>query len=77
MEETMASTESEVKALLDSQFEAMRRKDIDQLMHFILLTLFISTSYLRSNTSDLLHSGGDFWSGLITGGPQLAWKSAT
>jgi len=32
MEETMASTESEVKALLDSQFEAMRRKDIDQLM---------------------------------------------
>ena len=32
MEETMASTESEVKALLDSQFEAMRMKDIDQLM---------------------------------------------
>jgi ketosteroid isomerase-like protein len=28
----MASTESEVKALLDSQFEAMRMKDIDQLM---------------------------------------------
>jgi ketosteroid isomerase-like protein len=32
MEETMTSTESEVKALLDSQFEAMRMKDIDQLM---------------------------------------------
>jgi len=32
MEETMASTESELKALLDSQFEAMRMKDIDQLM---------------------------------------------
>ena len=32
MEETMASTESEVKALLDSQFEAMRMKDIDHLM---------------------------------------------
>jgi len=28
----MTSTESEVKALLDSQFEAMRMKDIDQLM---------------------------------------------
>jgi ketosteroid isomerase-like protein len=32
MEETMASTESEVKALLDNQFEAIRTKDIDQLM---------------------------------------------
>src|SRR4029077_21169429 len=32
MEETMTSTESEVKALLDSQFEAMRMKDIDQFM---------------------------------------------
>lgn len=32
MEETMTSTESEVKALLDSQFEAMRMKDIDHLM---------------------------------------------
>ena len=28
----MTSTESEVKALLDSQFEAIRMKDIDQLM---------------------------------------------
>ena len=28
----MASTGSEVQALLDSQFEAMRMKDIDQLM---------------------------------------------
>jgi ketosteroid isomerase-like protein len=32
MEDVMASTESEIRALLDSQSEAMRTKDIDQLM---------------------------------------------
>jgi ketosteroid isomerase-like protein len=32
MEDTMTSTQSEVRALLDSQSEAMRRKDIDRLM---------------------------------------------
>ncbi len=32
MDDEMASTQSEVKALLDNQFEAMRTKDIDQLM---------------------------------------------
>ena len=32
MEDVMASTQSEVKALLDSQFEAIRMKDIDRLM---------------------------------------------
>jgi ketosteroid isomerase-like protein len=32
MDDQMASTESEVKALLDNQFEAIRTKDIDQLM---------------------------------------------
>jgi ketosteroid isomerase-like protein len=32
MEDAMASTESEVRALLDSQSEAMRMKDIDRLM---------------------------------------------
>ena len=32
MEDAMASTESEVRALLDSQSEAMRLKDIDRLM---------------------------------------------
>jgi ketosteroid isomerase-like protein len=32
MEETMASTEPEVRALLDDQSEAMRTKDIDRLM---------------------------------------------
>jgi ketosteroid isomerase-like protein len=34
MEDAMDSTESEVRTLLDSQSEAMRRKDIDQLMSF-------------------------------------------
>jgi ketosteroid isomerase-like protein len=32
MEDAVTSTESEVRALLDSQAEAMRRKDIDRLM---------------------------------------------
>jgi ketosteroid isomerase-like protein len=32
MEDAMASTESEVRALLDSQSESMRAKDIDRLM---------------------------------------------
>jgi ketosteroid isomerase-like protein len=32
MEDAMASTESEVRALLNSQSEAIRTKDIDQLM---------------------------------------------
>jgi ketosteroid isomerase-like protein len=32
MEDTVASTESQVRALLDNQSEAMRRKDIDRLM---------------------------------------------
>jgi ketosteroid isomerase-like protein len=32
MDDQMASTKSEVKALLDNQFEAIRTKDIDQLM---------------------------------------------
>jgi ketosteroid isomerase-like protein len=32
MEDAMTSTESEVRALFDSQFEAIRTKDIDRLM---------------------------------------------
>ncbi len=32
MDDEMASTQSQVKALLDNQFEAIRTKDIDQLM---------------------------------------------
>jgi ketosteroid isomerase-like protein len=34
MEDTMASTHSEIKELLDGQTEAIRTKDIDRLMSF-------------------------------------------
>jgi ketosteroid isomerase-like protein len=34
MEDAMASTESEIQALLDNQFEAIRSKDLDRLMSF-------------------------------------------
>jgi ketosteroid isomerase-like protein len=37
MEDPMASTESEVRALLDSQLAAMRVKDIDRLMSYYSL----------------------------------------
>jgi ketosteroid isomerase-like protein len=58
VEDAMASTESEIRALLDRQSEAMRRKDIDRLMSFYSpdVVYFDTVAPLRFVGSDALRS---------------------
>lgn len=59
----MASTESEIRALLDRQSEAMRRKDIDQLMSCYLpdVVYFDTVAPLQFVGSDALRGRFQRW----------------
>jgi hypothetical protein len=73
----MATTQSEVRALLDSWSEAIRTKDIDRLMALYAPDIVYFDVVPLSTTPDLLHSGGISCAGLMPTKAPSAWKSAT
>jgi hypothetical protein len=77
VEDVMASTQSEVRTLLESWSENIRIKDIDRLMSLYSPDIIYFDVVPLSSTPDLLRSGVISCGGLMAGRAQSAWNSAT